>query len=176
MKNYFYLSILFITLILFTGSCGGGPSANSNANVSVNAVNGNAAQPSNSKPAEPTVNNAPTLTPVVEQFYDALKNKDDAKLKETLTADFEKQIEGDMQETKEKSIAVYVAKTDYRPGEAIEVRNEKINGNRATAEIRGGAYKNWTAFDFALENGKWRFTGGSPDIENMPKSNVNSTR
>jgi hypothetical protein len=176
MKRYFYFPTFFILLILITASCGADSNANSNAmnagNANVNAANhGQMPIPRND---EATENSAPTIAPVVQQFYDALKAKDDAKLKETLTTQFEKTIEEDMRSQGEKSIAVFVAKSDYRPGQEIEVRNEKINGNKAVAELRGGAYKNWTAFEFAQENGKWRFTGGSPDIDNMPKSNVNT--
>jgi type I restriction-modification system DNA methylase subunit len=114
---------------------------------------------------------------VVQQYYDALKTKDDAKLKETLTTAFVDRIQESMKDDNFKgSLAAFVAQDEYREGSNIEVRNEKINGNRASAELRGGAYKNWTTFDFALESGKWRFTGGSPDIDSMPASNVNAAR
>jgi hypothetical protein len=174
MKRYLFLSTFFISIILIA-SCGG----NVENNTAVNsATNANANVPEHgqvvNRSTEPTENNAPTLAPVVQQFYDALKNKDDAKLRETMTAQFQKTIEDDMKDAGKKSIAEFVAETDYRPGQQIDVRNEKINGNKAVAELRGGAYKNWTAFEFALENGKWRFTGGSPEIESMPKSNVNA--
>jgi hypothetical protein len=118
--------------------------------------------------------NAPTLAPVVQQYYDALKTKDDAKLKETLTADFLKNIEDDMKASNRKDLAAFVAETDYREGQTIEVRNEKIEGDKAVAQLRGGAYKNWTAFEFAKEDGKWKFTGGSPEIDTVPKANTNS--
>jgi hypothetical protein len=117
---------------------------------------------------EPTTNNAPTIGPVVQQYNEALKTKNDQMLRDTLTAEFTKSLEIDMKTENRKDFAAYVAESDYRPGQVLEVRNEKIDGNKGVAEIRGGAYKNWTAFSFALENGKWRFTGGSPELDNMP--------
>jgi hypothetical protein len=162
---------------MFIASCGGNVETNTATNSSTNA-DANVSEHGQvaNRDSEPTENNAPTIAPVVQQFYDALKNKDDEKLKETLTTEFQKTIEDDMKSEGKKSIAEFVAETDYRPGQQIEVRNEKINGNKGVAELRGGAYKNWTAFEFALENGKWRFTGGSPEIENMPKPNANAAR
>lgn len=177
MKREIYLSIFLTGIISLISACSG-PAANTYTNSNVNAGNANAGnshgQMTTTRNDEPTENNAPTLGPVVQQFYDALRDKDDAKLKETLTAKFEKTLEDDMKSQNEKNLAAFVAKTDYRPGQVIEVRNEKIQGEKATAELRGGAYKNWTAFEFAKENGKWKFTGGSPEIDNVPKANTNS--
>jgi hypothetical protein len=176
MKLYFYLTTFFISLIFITASCGGNAPAN-NGNTSSGPANSNLAQSGNTKATEPTSNNAPTLAPVVQQYYDALKTKDDSKLKETLTTAYVDRIQDSMKDANFKgSLAAFVAQDEYREGSNIEVRNEKINGNRASAELRGGAYKNWTTYDFALENGKWRFTGGSPDIDSMPASNVNAAR
>jgi hypothetical protein len=175
MKREIYLSGLLAVLISLAASCGGSAPSNSNANA--NSANANA--PEHAKMPipehnEPTENNAPTLAPVVQQFYDSLRDKDDAKLKDTMTAEFQKTLEDDMKSQNEKSLAAFVAKTDYRPGQVIEVRNEKIQGDKAVAQLRGGAYKNWTAFSFAKENGKWKFTGGSPEIDDVPKANTNS--
>ena len=176
MKREFYLSTLVALLISLIAACGGTTPANSNANAGANIANSNAnhAQVPIPRHDEPTENNAPTLAPVVQQFYDALKNKDDAKLKETITSGFQKELEDDMKSKNEKSLAAFVAETDYREGQNIEVRNEKIEGDKAVAELKGGAYKNWTAFSFAKENGKWKFTGGSPEIDNVPQANSNS--
>jgi hypothetical protein len=174
MKREIYLSAFFLALILTICSCGGQSTANNASNAAASnenvPVHGTIANRNN----EPTTNNAPTLAPVVQQYYDALKNKDDEKLKETLTAAFLKNIEDDMKAENKKGLAAFVAETDYREGQTIEVRNEKIEGDKAVAELRGGPYKNWTAFEFAKENGKWKFTGGSPETSNMPKSNTNA--
>ena len=177
MRSEIFLSIILSAMILLSAACGGNVPTDSNLNSTANNSNSNGANhaqmpiPHND---EPTENNAPTLAPIVQQFYDALRDKDDAKLKETLTAKFEKTLEDDMKAQNEKSLAAFVAKTDYRPGQVIEARNEKFQGDKATAEIKGGAYRNWTSFEFAKENGKWRFTGGSPEIDSVPKSNSNS--
>jgi hypothetical protein len=174
MKHLLSLSAFFASLIFIMASCGGPSPANNAGNA--NNANGNLANtgPSNNQQDAPTLNNAPTLGPVVQQYYQALEKKDDAAVRETLTKEFVARLEEDMKADKEKNLAAFMAKDEYRPGQSLEVRNEKIDGDKGQAEIRGGAYKNWTAFSFAKENGKWRFTGGSPVIDNMPKSNTNS--
>jgi len=172
MNRVFYLFAFFTTLI-FISSCGGPSPSNNTGNVgNANGKITNTA-PSADVVGE-TLNNAPTLNPVVQQYYEAMKNKDDAAIRETLTKDFIARIEQDMKADKEKNLAAYMAQDEYRAGQTLEVRNEKIDGDKGQAEIRGAAYKNWTKFAFAKENGKWKFTGGSPEIDNMPKADTSS--
>jgi hypothetical protein len=176
MKFKIYLSIYLIALIFSITSCGGSAPINNagNANNSNTNLAGHPPMTTKSLEAE-TVNNAPTLGPTVQAYYKALENKDDAAVRETLTTDFLKNIETDMKDQHRKDLAAFLAETDYRPGQVIEARNEKIEGDKGLAEIRGGAYKNWTAFTFARENGKWKFTGGSPATDNMPKTDMPKT-
>jgi hypothetical protein len=142
-----YLSILLVTAVSLAAACGGIENAN-NAALNSNAnANSSSHPPMNTVRNEgPTENNAPTLGPVVQQYNEALKTKNDQMLRDTLTAEFTKSLEIDMKTENRKDFAAYVAESDYRPGQVLEVRNEKIDGNKGVAEIRGGAYKNWTAF------------------------------
>ena len=117
------------------------------------------------KPAAATTNNAPTLAPVVQTYYEALKKKDDALLKTVMSQEFIKTVESDMKAEKKTSIAAYMAEFDTIPEKPVEVRNEKIEGTDAVADLKGGAYINWTPFAFTNEGGKWKFTGGSPVLK-----------
>ena len=171
-----YLSLLLAAVSL-GAACGGTENANNTA------ANGNANANSSSHPPMntvrndgPTENNAPTLGPVVQQYNEALKTKNDQMLRDTLSASLTKSLEDDMKAAKRKDFAAYVAETDYQPGQVIEVRNEKINGNKGVAQLKGGQYKVWTAFSFTLENGKWRLDNGSPELDNMPPTNSNTAR
>jgi len=164
-----------IGVALAAAGCGGGtttPTGGSNANVantnSTNNVNATAENPgleTTKKPEAATTNNAPTIAPVVQTYYDALKKKDDALLKSVMTQEFIKSVEADMKQEKKTSLAAYMAEFDSIPEKPVEVRNEKIEGNDAVAELKGGAYLNWTPFAFANEGGKWKFTGGSPVLK-----------
>jgi len=171
-----YLPLLLAAVSL-GAACGGTENANNTA------TNGNANANSSSHPPMntvrndgPTENNAPTLGPVVQQYNEALKTKNDQMLRDTLSASLTKSLEDDMKAAKRKDFAAYVAETDYQPGQVIEVRNEKINGNKGVAQLKGGQYKVWTAFSFTLENRKWRLDNGSPELDNMPPTNSNTAR
>ncbi len=165
---------IFLSLVLSLGilsaACGGTDVAVNIANT--NAVNANADTPgantgleTTKEPEAATANNAPTLAPVVQTYYEALKKKDDALLKSVMSGDFIKSVEADMKEEKKTSIAAYMAEFDSIPEKPVEIRNEKIEGSDAVAEIKGGAYINWTPFAFINEGGKWKFTGGSPVLK-----------
>jgi hypothetical protein len=168
-------SKIFLTFALGVGvlsaACGGETTPTGGTNT--NLANTNAASPAANaanldpvkKPEAATTNNAPTLTPVVQTYYEALKKKDDALIKSVMSQEFIKNIESDMKEEKRAGIAAYMAEFDTIPDKPVEVRNEKIEGNDAVAEIKGGAYINWTPFAFVNEGGKWKFTGGSPVLK-----------
>ena len=169
----FNIFLTFVVAIGLTMTGCGGTTTNTNvSNSNLANANVNAPPPATNSELEPvkktvaaTTNNAPTLAPVVQTYYEALKKKDDALVKSVMSQDFIKSIESDMKEEKKTSIAAYMAETDSIPDKPVEVRNEKIEGNNAVAEIKGGAYLTWTPFAFINEGGKWKFTGGSPVLK-----------
>lgn len=168
----FYITFLVIALFSMLTGCGGPPVANGLPNSNSNTATSNTA-PTNSndamvavkKPETATTNNAPTISPVVAAYYEALKTKNDAALKAVLTDEVIRSIETDMKEENRKDFAGFVAEYETMPKTPIEVRNEQISGNKATAEIKGGTYANWTAMVFVNDGGKWKWTGESPDTE-----------
>ena len=164
---------LLASAALFS-ACGGSnvPANSTNTNASNTSVAANSTNvlTTTTPTPEQTTNDAPTLTPVVRAYYDALKNKDSAAMRKVLSKDFVQRIEDDMREEKQKDLAAYMAETDKVPEKPVEVRNEKIQGDKAVAEIRGGSYPVWTPFAFVKEDGVWRFTGGSPALESVSNS------
>ncbi|MGQ0543341.1 MAG: hypothetical protein ACT4O9_16085 [Blastocatellia bacterium] len=165
--------VLVFSIALIAIGCGSNATTPKNGNT----VNNTAANvPPTGPITEPTkrveaatTNNAPTLTPVVHAYYDALKKKDDAAVRTLITAEFLKSVEADMKEENRKDLAGFMAEYDTIPEKPVEVRNEKIDGDKAEVEIKGGAYPNWTPFGFAKESGTWRFTGKGPDIDRVDK-------
>lgn len=170
----------FILILIFTMFLTGCPSAetpNSNTNVANNAAapNSNSELIPQKKADAPTTNDAPTIRPTVKAYYEALKKKDDAALRKVLTAEFIKRQEEFMKDDEKKwtSLAAFMADTD-KTEPPVEVRNEVIKGDIATAELKGGAYVNWTAFEFAKVDGVWKFTGNPPDLKSVKDSASNS--
>ena len=166
--------IIFLSFAIFFIACGGADNSSNGANAKPNTdTNASATNATgievNTKPPTATVNDAPTLKPVVVAYYDALKRKDEAALKAVLSAELIKSIQEDMKSEKKTKLAEYVAETDKVPENGIEVRNEKINGDKGLAEVKGGTYLNWTPLAFVREGGVWKLSNESPDIESVTK-------
>lgn len=174
-----FLTTILIFTILLTG-CPSSETPNTTPNTNANAANSGAPKtnantnPFNTSktPEAATTNNAPTITPVVNAYYEALKKKDEAGLKKVMTQDFIKSMEKSMKEEGGTSLVVFAAELEDL-SKKIEVRNEKIEGDKAVAELKGGPYVNWTAFEFAKENGDWKYTGKTPDVSKVRESVTN---
>jgi hypothetical protein len=166
------ISILIaLAISVLASGCGTATTPNANAG-NFNAANTAAANANNpletsKKPEAATTNNAPTFAPVVAAYYDALKKKDDAAMRKVLSQDLIKDIEADMKEEKKTSIASYLAEIDQVPETPVEVRNETISGEKGIAEVRGGAYPNWTKLAFVNEGGTWKLSNESPEVESV---------
>lgn len=170
-KILFFITFSAITLLAV--GCGGSPGPNANGtkpNINGTTPNNNAITLNPTpKPVAAKENDAPTLGPVVQTYYEALKKKDDALLKTVLSQAFIKEIEEGMKDEKKTGMAAYMAETD-RTEPAVEVRNEKINGDKGTAELKGGSYVNWSTINFINEGGKWKMTNSSSEIEAVKPS------
>ena len=176
MKQLLPIAFFVLAAALMLAGCGGSENPVNTSNTSSANTASNGAANSNNPLAvstptpEQTVNNAPTFTPVVHGYYEALRNKDDAGIRRVLSKDFVRSIEEDMKSENRKDLAAFLAETDKVPEKPVEVRNEKFQGDKGYAEIRGGVYAAWTPFEFVKEDGVWKFSGGSPAIDNVSKT------
>ncbi len=148
-------------------------------NKNVNAASGNTTNPlaTNAAPEEATTNNAPTLAPVVKAYYESLKANDDAALRKVFSQETLKSFEADMKEENQKSLVKFITELEPVPEKPFEVRNEKIEGDTAIAELRGGSYPNGIDIKFVKENGEWKMTNESPEFQSVKQSaNSNSSK
>ena len=182
MRYFLFITILFFIFVF--SNCGGNPAPtnNSNSNSVGNSTPNTAKSPTNSGIPTPvpsasasTTNNAPTLTPVVQGFYEALKKKDEAGVKKYLSAAALKYYE-DEGKTEKKTWLVFLSEDNDPIDEKREVRNEKIEGDNALAELKGGNLGVWVKFVFIKENGEWKFASpkDSPELKGIPKTSSNS--
>jgi len=178
-----YQILLFITILSFStvfAGCGSQSAANNSTAINAENTNTGAANNSNSpvqttkKPETATTNDAPTLAPVVAAYYEALKKKDDAALRKVVSQATLKTWEADMKEEKKTSLTAFLTDLEPAPDKPVEVRNEKIDGDSAVAEIKGGSYAVWTPFKFVRENGEWKLTNESSDFEAVKKAATQS--
>lgn len=177
----FFITILSFAFI-FAGCGANQPTANNSAeNKTVNTnsavTNSNNPLATSKTPEASTTNAAPTLAPVVQNYYDALKKKDDAALRKVLSQGTIKSTEADMKAEKKTSLSAFITELEKVPDSPVQVRNEKIEGDTGIAEIKGGSYANWTPIKFVKENGEWKMTNESPDFESVKKTaNSNSAK
>ncbi|MDQ2747758.1 MAG: hypothetical protein M3T96_10930 [Acidobacteriota bacterium] len=164
-------SILLFSAIFFIG-CGTSESVsntatNANANTIAVVVNNDANNPlaATKTPEAATVNNAPTVAPVVAAYYEALKKKDDAALQKIFSQATLKSYQADMKEENQKSLAKFITDLEPVPDKPFEARNETIEGDSIIAEMRGGSYPNGIKIKFVKENGAWKMTNESPEVK-----------
>jgi hypothetical protein len=131
----------------------------SNANATANESN---ALGTTKTPDAPTTNDAPTLGPAINAYYDALKRKDAAGVRKAMESQFLKSVESDMKDEKKTDIVAFLTEFDKLPEGKMEARNEQINGNKGTAEVKGGSYVNWTKVVFVKEDNMWKVSNEVP--------------
>ncbi len=174
--------LIFCTVLIFsiflTGCPSGQPTTNTNlTNGQTNIVDPN--KPTNSNletsktPTEATTNEAPTLKPVFKAYCDAKTRKDEAALRKIYSAATLKALEADMKADNEKSLIKYL-EADQVSNELCEVRNEKIEGDVGTAEVKTKGMPNGVKLQFVKENGEWKLTNQVPDFESVKKAAENT--
>src|SRR5687767_202579 len=117
------LTTAFLTILLAGCSTTEEPKTAANANkITVNAANSAAAETNappafntTKQPEAPTTNNAPTLTPVVMAYYEALKKKDEAALRKLYSQKTLKTMEADMKTDEISSLVEFIYTTETVP-------------------------------------------------------------
>ncbi|MBV9241019.1 MAG: nuclear transport factor 2 family protein [Acidobacteria bacterium] len=161
---------------LACGGNGGGNSTNvaNTSNGNATGDNGNTLAVKTATPAAVT-NNAPTLTPVIKAYCEAMNKKDEAALRKIYSSDTIASFEKQMKEQKVPTLMKFLE--DDKVGSTCELTNEQINGDTATARFTSDTYKTGLSVMFVKENGEWKLTNKSPDITGMkPSGNSNAAK
>lgn len=170
------LSITFILslVIIISGCSTETPKPNVANTANAHAPKANSNSGANNfgtevKPVGDKTNDATSLAPVIMAYYEALKKKDDAAFRKFYSAAAIKELEAGMKTDGKKTIVSYIDASEPAGEKPFEVRNEKIEGDTAMAEIRGGAYDSWTKWKFVKENGEWKKVAPSEDLKLLGK-------
>ena len=163
MRTQFNIIVLILISFVVIASSGCGETATNTSNLNANVANANAKTPvpglnTTKTPEAATTNNAPTLSPVVHAYYDALKRKDAAAVRKVMAEGFISSTEEGMKEEKKTDLIAFLTEFDKLPADKMEVRNEQISGAKGTAELKGGSYGDWVKFVFRNEGGTWKIT------------------
>ena len=158
-------------------ACGGPPANPVGGNANTNAMRPNTNNPLDTvkKPVEEVKNNAPTLSPLFKSYCEAWSKNDEAGLRKIYSQDTLKFFESQMKLDKIKSLIKYLEE-DKVTGNLCEVINEKIEGDRAVARIRFDKYPNGIPVVFLKENGEWKMTNQSPDLDLKKVANANAVQ
>jgi len=179
-RNLFFTAILIFSIALIGCTNTETPSNKTDtksANTNASTTNADNPLATTQKSEAATSNNAPTLAPVVQNFYEALNKKDEAGVKKYLSQSALKYWENEAKAEK-KTALVYLSEAEDPTDEKREVRNEKIEGETAVAEIKGGSLGVWTPIKFVRENGEWKFASpeNSLSLQNIPQTDANSNK
>jgi hypothetical protein len=172
MRIIFSVSIVFVAV--FIDACGGETATTKNAGNSSTASSGaNSGQNANAftttkTPEAATTNTGESIAPVVEGYCAALRKKDETGLKKFLSQAAIKYWETESKSDKQPILKL-IADVEEPLDEKREVRNEKITGETAIAELKGGPYGVWTKVKFIKENGEWKFASPLDSPENLSK-------
>ena len=172
-----FFTILFAFSLSMIG-CGGTETAVNSPNT--NAANTNTAKTNSNNPLavstptpSQTTNNAPTLTPVYKAYCAAMVKKDEAALRKIYSSDTIKDFEEQMKADNVKSLVKFL--DEEASLEVCEVRNERINGDEAVAEIIAEWAPNGAKVVFVKESGKWKITNRIPGFDVKKPSATNSS-
>jgi len=111
-----------------------------------------------------------TPTATFKAFYEASKKKDVAGMKKTLskgTLDMFDKLAKEQNKTTDDMLKD--VDKDDKSEKMPETRNEKINGDTATFEVKNEKTNKWDPLPFVKENGEWKIALDK-FLEDMMKS------
>jgi predicted lipid-binding transport protein (Tim44 family) len=162
-------AILLAAIILLAGCS----KTTSNSN-STNTTNGNAGtsrspSPTDAQPSPSATTSMPTTsssgsgpTEVFQAYYEAIKAKDVNAIKSVFSKSMLAMME-DQAKRSNKSLDAVLAEGLEHAREDIpeaipETRNEKIDGDTATLEVRDEKKDKWETIHFTKEDGAWKLS------------------
>lgn len=169
-SNPLSITILLLSVFALTG-CGDsapGPNTASNgARSNSNAEGGLGSVPAGG--GESTLNRAETVSPVLKAFCDAMTRKDETALRSVYSSASLKDLDAKVRDSGTKTIVAYL-EAEQISNKLCEVRNEKITGDTAIAELRTEGAPNGFKVKLVKEGGAWKLTNESPDLEAVSQS------
>ncbi len=175
--NILFITLVFVSVLISTG-CGSEEKPKNNANVPASNSNSNSNSDNplstTKAPEAATANEAPTFTPIVKAYCEALIKRDDTSLRKVFSQDTLKIFEADMKDEKVSSLAEFLYGLEpLKDASKCGARNETITGDKGIAEIRNEKTSG-IKIEFVKENGEWKLTNKSPDFESVKESATNS--
>jgi hypothetical protein len=99
---------------------------------------------------------ASTPTELFKNFYTAAKNRDADGLKSTMSKASLTYAESEAKKNGQSVDEFLAAQGQYFPPNMPEIRNEKVEGDKATLEFKREGATNWSTARFVKEDGEWK--------------------
>lgn len=149
--NIYKITMLLLLALVF-GACSSTQTSNTATadQPTSDAKTNNESQPSNQTAA------SGSPTEVLKMFAEATKKKDVETIKKTLSKGTMAMVE---ESAKKQNISVdeMLTKVDNSEVKALpEIRNEKIDGDNATVEVKNEATNDYDVMPFVKEDGSWK--------------------
>ncbi|HEX8143847.1 MAG TPA: hypothetical protein VF553_14710 [Pyrinomonadaceae bacterium] len=161
-------TVLITTLatcaLALAAACSKGPATNSNGAATAGNANASNSRPAATPAATTPATTASLTTPTntFMAFYEASKKNDVEAVKRTLSKGSLDFLTGEARKdnkTLEAALTESLKNADV-PTTTPEVRNEKIDGDNATLEVKDNKTNSWDTFNFVKENGEWKIKLG----------------
>lgn len=146
------LTINVIVLSLLTINCGSSPS--NNAVVTTANTAQNTAANSNSQQTTKPAGSSPTGT--LNTFYEGMKKRDDALVRSTFSKAALAEFEEELKKTKSATLVEFFESQSPTPEKIYDTRNEAVEGETATLEVRDPKRNMWIKSKYIKEDGTWK--------------------
>ena len=177
------LFLIVIFAIVFT-ACSTATEDNANTSNTANAENsngqtdsGNGSETSDGSSENQTdsgsSSDSASLSPseTLKVFNKASNDKDVEKIRSVLSKETLEMVDANAKE-QGKTFEELIKESDEMPAiETPEIRNEKIDGDKASIEVKNGVTGNFDSVPFVKENGVWKINFKKFIEDNMKKIN-----
>jgi PBP1b-binding outer membrane lipoprotein LpoB len=157
------MAIMVTAAIALLTGCSKGTSNNTSVNTNSTTSASPAAtatQPSTNTTAPTTSNSGPSPTEAFTSYYEAIKRKDVEGVKNVFSKGTLSMMEERAKKTNTTVDAVMKEGLEEAgkdvPAELPQIRNEKVDGDRATLEVRNDKEDKWELLHFVREDGQWK--------------------
>ena len=161
------LAVVTLAAIMLLAGCNKTTSNSNTTNSTTNA--GTSASPTATAQASPTAtSNSSGLTPTetFKAYYEAIKAKDAEAVKRLFSKDTMKMLEDQAKQSNKTVDEVFKegmeGASQEIPATMPEVRNEKIEGDTATIEIKDEKADKWETIHLVKEDGEWKVSFAKP--------------
>lgn len=166
MNKSIFITLIALSLLAF--GCGGTEQpTNSAAANSASEESESKAEETVAKPESKEVAGLATPTDAVNTFVEGVRAKDEAKMRSALSKATLEKFDA-MAKDEKKSFYEIVVGEDYEEmSKQQEMRNEKIDGEKATVEIKSDKTGDWGPMPLVKEDGGWKIAlyDNAPKVE-----------